>query len=214
MLIEARDRNEYQSGEVVYYLDHDIPIESATKFLNEIERRAKPGEITILQQIKGTPVKFEDKWIKDGWRLFCYDDYKTSFKYNLDIRFERLVDGHFRKWFIFMNSKSLRLYFRDSYQNNPKCNWGDFIKNESTENLQHELGQVLLEAAEYIVPFFHSTKIIAATNKAEYKLLEDLLESDTELELAANTFYKYCGLPLWICNFKDEKDLEEGTVFS
>lgn len=66
MLVEGRDRNEYRTGDVVYYFDHDIPIKNASQFLNEIERRAKPGEITILQQIKGKHVKFEDKWIKDG----------------------------------------------------------------------------------------------------------------------------------------------------
>ena len=207
MLLETRDRNDYLAGEVVYYFDHDIPIISSSQFLNEIEHRAKPGEITILQEIKSSPVKFENKWIKDGWRLFCYDDYKTSFEYNLDIRFERLVEGHFRQWFIFMHKKSLRLYFRENFNKIPKCTWGQFIETEDTEHLHKELGQVLLEATEYIVPFFHSTKIIAATNKAEYKLLEDLLEDGLELDVAAATFYKYCGLPLWICNFKNEKDL-------
>ena len=214
MLVEGRYRNEYRTGDVVYYFDHDIPIKNASQFLNEIERRAKPGEITILQQIKGKHVKFEDKWIKDGWRLFCYDDYKTSFEYNLDIRFERLVDGHFRQWFVFMHEKSLRLYFRDNYHNIPNCSWGDFIQTEDSELIRKELWQVLLEAAQYIVPFFHSTKIIAATDKAEYALLEDLLDSGAGLEHAANSFYHYCGLPLWTCNFKNEKDLEKGTILN
>lgn len=147
-----------------------------------LETRAKPGEISVIQQIKGRHVKFEDKWIHNGWRLYCYDDYKSSFEYNLDIRFERLADGHFRQWFIFMKVKSLE--------------------------------QILVEASEYIVPFFHSTKIIAATNKAEYQLLEDLLDGGWKLDDAASTFYKYCGLPLLICDFKTEKDLEEGTILS
>lgn len=213
MLLKTRDRDEYLSGQVVYYFDHDIPIKNAAQFLNEIEKRAKPGEITVIQQIKCRHVKFEDKWIHDGWRLYCYDDYKTSFKYNLDIRFERLVDGHFRQWFIFMKGKSLQLYLRDTFHNQPKNNWGEFIKTEDSEHIQKDLGQILVEAAEYIVPFFHSTKIIAATNKAEYQLLEDLLDGGWKLDDAAGTFYKYCGLPLWICNFKTEKDLEEGALF-
>ena len=71
MLLETRDRDEYLSGQVGYYFDHDIPIISAAQFLNEIEKRAKPGEITVIQQIKGRHVKFEDKRIHDGWRLYC-----------------------------------------------------------------------------------------------------------------------------------------------
>lgn len=212
MLIETRDRNEYLTGEVVYYFDHDIPIKSPRQFLKEIERRAKPGEITILQQIKGNHVKFEDKWINDGWRLYCYDDYKTSFNYNLEFRLERLVDGHFRRWFIFLYKNSLQLFLRDNFHDKSKCNWGEFIKTEDSELLQKELGLVILEAIEYIVPFFHSTKIIAATDKAEYKMIEDFLEAGCELDSVVNTFYKYCGLPLWVCNFKKEEDLEAGTA--
>ena len=75
-------------------------------------------------------MKFEDKWIHDGWRLYCYDDYKSSFEYNLDIRFERLVDGHFRQWFIFMKEKSLKLHIKDTFHNQPQNNWGEFIKTE------------------------------------------------------------------------------------
>jgi len=112
-----------------------------------------------------------------------------------------------------MKGKSLQLYLRDTFHNQPKNNWGEFIKTEDSEHIQKGLGQILVEAAEYIVPFFHSTKIIAATNKAEYQLLEDLLDGGWNLDEAASTFYKYCGLPLWICNFKTEKDLEEGTLF-
>lgn len=121
-------------------------------------------------------MKFEDKWIHDGWRLYCYDDYKSYFEYNLDIRFERLVDGHFRQWFIFMKGKSLQLYLGDTFHNQPQNNCGEFIKTEDSEHIQKGLGQILVEAAEYIVPFYHSTKIIAATNKAEYQLLETLLD--------------------------------------
>ena len=180
MLLETRDRDEYLSGQVVYYFDHDIPIKNAAQFLNEFEKRAKTGEITILQQKKGRHVKFEDKWIHDGWRLYCYDDYKSSFEYNLDIRFERLVDGHFRQWFIFMKGKSLQLYLGDTFHNQPQNNCGEFIKTEDSEHIQKGLGQQ---------------------------------DGGWKFDDAANTFYKYCGLPLWICDFKTEKDLEEGTLF-
>ena len=131
MLLETRDRDEYLSGQVVYYFDYDIPIKNATQFLNEIEKRAKPGEITVIQQIKGRHVKFEDKWIHDDWSLFCYDDYKSSFEYNLDSYFERLVDGHFRQWFIFMKEKSLKLHIKDTFHNQPNNNLGEFIKTEN-----------------------------------------------------------------------------------
>ena len=100
MIADYRDPNDkdaYLKSSVVFYLDHDIPIKNSRQFLKEIECRAKPDEITITEQIKTGKVKFADKWITSGWRLFCYDDYATSFKYNLDIRFERLVNGHFRK---------------------------------------------------------------------------------------------------------------------
>ena len=136
MLIEARDRNEYLTGEVVYYFDHDIPIKSPGQFL------------------------------------------------------------------------------KDNFLDKSKCNWGEFIKTEDSELLQKELGFVLLEAIEYIVPFFHSTKMIAATDKAEYKMIEDFLESGCELDSVVNTFYKYCGLPLWVCNFKKEDDSENETALS
>ena len=132
----------FHSGQVVYYFDHDIPIKNAAQFLNEIEKRAKPGEITVIQQIKGRHVKFEDKWIHDGWRLYCYDDYKSSFEYNPDIRFERLVDGHFRQGVIFMKGKSLQLYLRDTFHNQPKNNWSEFIKTEDSEHIQKGLGQL------------------------------------------------------------------------
>ena len=212
---ESKDRNAYLKGNVVFYLDHDIPVKNARQFLKEIERRAKPDEITITQEIKKGKVKFADKWIKNGWRLFCYDDYKTSFKYNLDFRFERLVDGHFRRWFIFMNEKSIRLFLDKSFEAKPQCTWGEFIEKEtnSDDELLKQIGIILTEAAEFIVPFFHSTKIIAATDKEEYAFMEDLLRSGLSLNAAAGTFCEYFKLPLWIVNFKTEKDLEEGTVF-
>ena len=211
---ESKDRNAYLDGDVVFYLDHDISIKNARQFFKEIEKRAKPDEITVTQRIKKGRVKFADKWIKKGWRLFCYDDYKTSFKYDLDIRFERLVDGHFRRWFVFMNEKSIRLFLDKSFEAKPKCTWGEFIEKEhdSDEEFLKTLITMLAEVAEYIVPFFHSTKIIAATNKAEYEFLEGLLKSGVSLDSAAGTFCKYFRLPLWIVDFKSEEELEAGTV--
>ena len=169
---------------------------------------------TVTQALKKGRVKFADKWIKNGWRLFCYDDYKTSFKYDLDIRFERLVDGHFRRWFVFMNEKSIRLFLDKSFEAKPECTWGEFIEKEhdSDEEFLKTLITMLAEVAEYIVPFFHSTKIIAATNKAEYEFLEDLLKSGVSLDSAVGTFCKYFRLPLWIVDFKSEEELEAGTV--
>ena len=82
MLLETRDRDEYLSGQVVYYFDHDIPIINAAQFLNEIEKRAKPGEITVIQQIKDRHVKFEDKLIHDGWRLYCLNGVTGEEKWN------------------------------------------------------------------------------------------------------------------------------------
>ena len=51
-----------------------------------------------IHRYKGK-AKYQDKWIHNGWIIHCSDDYKTSFEYNLDMRFERLADGKFRKWF-------------------------------------------------------------------------------------------------------------------
>ena len=206
---ESKNRNAYLDGDVVFYMDHDIPIKNARQFLKEIEYRAKPDEITITEQIKKGKVKFADKWIQNGWRLFCYDDYGTSFKYNIDIRFERLVDGHFRRWFIFINEKSLRLFLDKSFEAKPEYTWGEFVEKEhnNDEKLLKQIGEILTEAAVYIVPFFHSTKIIAATNRAEYAFLEDLLKSGTSLDSAAETFSEYFQLPLWGCEIREMKDL-------
>ena len=206
---ESKNRDAYLDGDVVFYMDHDIPIKKAGQFLEEIAYRAKPDEITITQQIKKGKVKFADKWIQNGWRLFCYDDYETSFKYNIDIRFERLVDGHFRRWFIFIHEKSLRLFLDKSFAAKPECTWGEFVEKEHTddEKLSEQIGGILTEAAKYIVPFFHSTKIIAATNKVEYAFLEDLLKAGESLDRAAGTFSKYFKLPLWGCEFRKMEDL-------
>ena len=145
---ESKSRNAYLDGDVVFYMDHDIPIKNARQFLKEIEHRAKPDEISIAQQIKKGKVKYADKWIQNGWRLFCYD-----------------------------------------------------------EKLLKQIGKILTEAAVYIVPFFHSTKIIAATNKAEYVFLEDLLKSGVSLDSAAETFSEYFKLPLWCCEFRKMEGL-------
>ena len=140
----------------------------------------------------------------------------TSFKYNLDFRFERLVDGHFRRWWIFMNEKTIKLSFNDSYEFSLNCNWGEFIeKEEKNDNdFLNQLGMSLVEVARYIVPLFHSTKIIAASDKAEYQFLEDYLEAGASLDYSAVVFSKYFGLPLWITKLKLEKKFEKGTLFS
>lgn len=54
---ESKNRNAYLEGDVVFYMDHDIPIKNAGQFLKEIEYRAKPDEITITEQIKKGKVK-------------------------------------------------------------------------------------------------------------------------------------------------------------
>lgn len=206
---ESKNRDDYLKGDVVFYLDHDIPIKNPRQFMKELEKRVKPYELTITQEIKNGYVKHADKWIQDGWRLFCYDDYKTSFKYNLDFRFERLVDGHFHRWSIFMNKKSIELSLDKSCDFKPKCTWGEFIEREKNndDELIEQLGILLTEVYIFIVPFFHSTRIIAATDKAEYKCLEDYLRAGISLDYAIIFFAKYFKLPLWFTEFMTEKDL-------
>ena len=213
---DIETRNEYLKGNLVFYLDHDIPIKDSKQFMKELEKRVEPGELTITQQIKDGYVKHADKWIHNGWRLFCYDDYETSFKYNLDFRFERLVDGHFRRWWIFMNEKSIQLFLDKSFEFKPEYTWGDFIEkdNANDKDFLQQLANIMAEIVNYIVPFFHSTKIIVATNKAEYQFLEDYLSFGESLDNSAGVFTKYFRLPLWITKFKFEEDLENETVFS
>ena len=202
MIIDYRDPNDEKAafkGNVVFYLDHDIPIKNSKQFLKELECRAKPDEITITEQIKSGKVKFANKWITNGWRLFCYDDYKTSFKFDLDIRFERIVDGHFRKWFIFMNKKSLCLYLDKTLEYKPDLTWGEFIElsNNHNEQFNNKIKDLLVEVTKYVVPFFHSTKIIVASNKAEYTLLEDFLKTGCSFDYSIELLQKTYKMPVW-----------------
>ena len=206
---DPNERNAYLKGDVVFYLDHDIPIKNPGQFMKELEKRVKPYDLTLTQTIKDGHIKHADKWIHDGWRLFCYDDYKTSFKYNFDFRFERLVDGHFRSWSISMNKKSIELSLAKSIDFKPECTWGEFIErvNKNDRKLKEQLGMLLSEVLIYVVPLFHSTKIIAATNKAEYKCLEDFLRAGIPLDTSINFFSKIFKLPLWFAEFTSEKYL-------
>lgn len=222
MIADYRDPNDkdaYLKSSVVFYLDHDIPIKNSRQFLKEIECRAKPDEITITEQIKTGKVKFADKWITSGWRLFCYDDYATSFKYNLDIRFERLVNGHFRKWSVFMNKKSLCLHLDKAFEYKPNVTWGEFIElsNKRNEHFENKIKELFDEVTKYIVPFFHSTKIIAASNKAEYALLENTLQAGFSLNHAIVFFRQVYNLPVWERDFScsDSERLENSwnTLF-
>lgn len=211
---DANDRDAYLNGQIVFYLNHDIPIKNARNFLKEIERRVRPDELTIAQDVIKSKGKFVDKLISNGWRIFCYDDFKSSFKYNLDFRFERLVDGHLRRWWLSINQKSLRLVINKSFEFALNCTWGEFIKKEKENDKEtiHLLGEILTEIAKYIVPVFHSNLVIAASNIAEYRFLYDFLRAGNPLEDVAGAFKNYFGLPLWVIHIKTEKDLEEGTL--
>lgn len=224
MIVGYRDPNDkdtYLKGGVIFYLDHDIPIKSPAQFLKEFERRVRPDEITIVQQIKRSKVKFADKWIKSGWRLFCYDDYKTSFTYDLDIRFERLDNGHFRKWFIFMNKKTLCLYFDKAFDFAPCKSWGEFLELSRSPNEQFEkkMDGLLKEVKKYIIPIFHSTKIIAASDKFEskYRFLDKHLKAGYSLDYSVWEFFKYYALPVWqinfICSERDRLEISWNTLF-
>ena len=213
---EKEERNEYLRGGLVFYLDHDIPISNSKQFLKELKKRAEPDEIAVQQEIPKGKAKYQDKWIHNGWIIHCSDDYKTSFEYNLDMRFERLADGKFRKWFIFINEKSICLYLNHNFEFNPNCTWGEFIERErcSDSALNDKLGNILVEVVKYIIPFFHSKKIIAATDKGPYTAIEDMLKNGITLDEAINIFTKYAPLPLWCTHFKTEKDLGEGTILN
>lgn len=50
MLLETRDRDEYLSGQVVYYFDHDIPIKNAAQFLNEIENLQNLAKLRLFSK--------------------------------------------------------------------------------------------------------------------------------------------------------------------
>ncbi|MBR5033351.1 MAG: hypothetical protein IKX70_06760 [Treponema sp.] len=209
---DPKDRDAYLKGDVVFYLDHDIPIKNSKQFMKELEKRVKPYELTITQQIKDGHIKHADKWIHNGWRIFCYDDFETSFKYGLDFRFDRLVNGHFRGWSVFMHEKSIELSLVRSFELQLDCTWGEFIAKESNndDELLKQLAMLLTEVFAYIIPFFHSTKIIAASDKAEYQFIQDYLRGGVSLDYTVDAFSKYFRLPLWITDFDSEENIKGG----
>ena len=111
-----------------------------------------------------------------------------------------------------MHEKSIELSLVRSFELQPDCTWGEFIAKESNndDELLKQLAMLLTEVFAYIIPFFHSTKIIAASDKAEYQFIQDYLRGGVSLDYTVDAFSKYFRLPLWITDFDSEENIKGG----
>lgn len=168
--------------DIAYYLDHDFSDMTPQGFLREFNKRIKPLNV-IFTGFEGTPYTDISKaCIEDGWMFYCYDeDYETAFTIGHCFNMRLYLNGRPCGWDITINEKTIELSVDDDELSfSPNRRWRSFTESyrENTNpDIEKRINKLLKEIKEFILPVFHSTKMIAIGDQGDYQEFELDLEN-------------------------------------
>lgn len=219
--------------DLAYYLNHDFSDMTPQGFLREFKKRIKPLNV-IFTGFEGTPYTDISKaCIEDGWMFYCYDeDYETAFIIVHCFNMRLYLNGRPCGWDITINEKTIELSVDDDELSfSPNRSWRSFIESyrENTiPDIEKRINKLLKEIKEFILPVFHSTKMIAIGDQGDYQEFELDMENGKTLDEALQnekvnkdynvkickhgcsehfTYKDRLELPVWMCEFEELKNI-------
>ena len=213
--------------DIAYYLDHDFSDMTPKGFIKEFKKRIKPLDVTFTG-FEGTPyLDISKACIENGWMFYCFDeDFETAFTIGHCFSMRLYRNGKPCGWDISINEKTIELSVdNDELCFSPNRRWRSFTENyrENTElDIENRINKLLEEIKEFIIPVFHSTKVIAIGDQGDYQEFELDMENGKTLDEALQNenvkkdyhvkVYKHGSsevfsykdrleLPVWMCEF-------------
>ena len=215
--------------DIVYYLDHDFNDMTPQGFLKEFQKRIKPLKVTFTG-FEGTPyIDISKACIENGWMFYCFDeDFETAFTMGHCFSMRLYLKGRPRVWDISIKEKTFELSIDDeelSFSHNWR--WRTFTENyreNKNPDIENRINKLLKEVQEFIIPVFHSTKMIAIGDQGDYQefeidmkngktideaLLNEKVNNDYLVKICKHgdseyfTYKDRIELPVWMCEFSE-----------
>lgn len=167
--------------DIDYHLDHDFTNFTPEGFLNEFKKRIAPLEVEFTGWGTSPYTDISQSQIKDGWMFYCYEnDYETAFNNGLDFTISRYENSLNRRWEIHVNPKTIELRpYDDELDFSPNYRWRTFeeyyLKKQDKkieQEIESRIVRLLDEVRKYILPVFHSTKLIAIGDQGGWQEME------------------------------------------
>ncbi len=213
--------------DIAYYLDHDFDNMTPLGFLLEFKKRIKPLNVVFTGSDDTPYTDICKANIQTAWMFYCYDDdYETAFLGGHCFSIYLYDRGKARGWNITVNEKTLDLWIDDEELDfSPNRRWRSFTESyrENTiSDIEKRINKLLKEIKEFILPVFHSTKMIAIGDQGDYQEFELDLENGKTLDEALQnekvnkdynvkickhgssehfTYKDRLELPVWMCEF-------------
>ena len=181
--------------DIAYYLDHDFPDMTPKKFLSEFKKRAAPLDVTFTGWGDSPYPDIQKIKIENSWIFYCYDtDYKSAFSSDMDFTIKLYTPGNKHRWIIYPGKKIIELFFEDDdlgFIYNRR--WWSFVEYhlsglDKDYEIINRINTTLAEIKKFIIPIFHSTKMIAIGDQGSYQAMEsDFAEGKTIAEALNNS---------------------------
>ncbi len=172
--------------DIQYFLDHDFTKININDFLEELKKRIAPVQLYILND-KDDSKSLKDLGIKECWSIYFEGD-----EHNLDeasISYYKEDEKHWWKLYVYKNTMNFCLVDKElTFSSGLRWSFfrDDYLKNRSPE-IKSRIDKTIEEVKKYIVPVFHSTKLVAMGDQGLYEILEDDLTDGATFDEAYNS---------------------------
>ncbi len=167
--------------DIDYHLDHDFTDITPQGFLNEFKNRIEPLDFEFTGCGTRPYTDINQSQIKDGWMINCDEnDYETAFNDEMDFTINRYENSLSRGWSLYLNPKTIELLvYDDELYFSPDYRWRTFeeyyLKKQDKkieQKIESRIVRLLDEVRKYILPVFHSTKLIAIGDQGGWQEME------------------------------------------
>jgi len=174
--------------DIEYYLDHDFIGLSAAEFLAEFKKRIAPLPLMFTGMDDSPYSKNEP--LSNCWEIDCFlYDFETAYSMRKDcgitIRLHQENRSH--AWELFINPKTMCFSpFGDEFNFlHGTHRWREFreeyLMNRNPE-IETNIQTTFEEIKKYIVPLFHSTKLIAIGDQGLHEEMGAAIDEGASIE--------------------------------